>query len=106
MNIKTIKILALAFVLISMSNGAQAQDILPYDNGIDVYHPSPRYRESESHPFRIVAYALHPVGWVIREGVTRPVSYLISSNRVTKSVFGYREPFDYRQPLCFSADGA
>ncbi len=83
---------------------AAAQDMLPADNGLATYHTSPRYRESESHPLRIVAYVLHPVGWVLREVIFRPFSYFASSTEVTRSVLGYREPFDYRQPECFSAD--
>jgi outer membrane protein OmpA-like peptidoglycan-associated protein len=81
-----------------------AQDLLPADNGLATYHTQPRYRESESHPLRIVAYALHPVGWVAREVIFRPLSYFASSSEITRSVMGYREPYDYRQPECFSAD--
>lgn len=81
-----------------------AQDLLPADNGLATYHTSPRYRESESHPLQILAYAFHPVGWVAREVLFRPLSYFASSTETTRSVMGYREPFDYRQPECFSAD--
>lgn len=81
-----------------------AQELLPTDNGLSSYHTAPRYRASESHPLRIAAYVLHPVGWLAREVVFRPFSYLVSSTETTKSVFGFREPFDYRQPECFSAD--
>jgi outer membrane protein OmpA-like peptidoglycan-associated protein len=34
------------------------------------------------------------------------MSYFVSSNETTASVFGYREPFDYRQPECFSAESS
>ena len=82
-----------------------AQDTLPRDNGIARYHQEPRYRESESHPLRIAAYILHPFGWALREGIIRPIDYLISSNETTKSIFGYREPYDYRkEPGCFNAN--
>lgn len=80
---------------------ASAQDLLPRDNGIFTYHTSPRYRESESHPLRTVAYILHPVGWVLREGIYRPFSSFAASTRFTRSFFGFREPFDYREPECF-----
>ena len=83
---------------------AFAQDVLPYDNGLATYHTSPRYRESESHPLRILSYVVHPIGWVAREVLFRPLSYFASSTEVTRSVMGYREPYDYRQPECFSAD--
>ena len=82
----------------------QAQDVLPHDNGLATYHTSPRYRESESHPLRILAYVGHPVGWLAREVLFRPLSYFASSTETTRSVMGYREPYDYRQPECFSAD--
>jgi outer membrane protein OmpA-like peptidoglycan-associated protein len=77
--------LALGLVLIPAF--VAAQERLPYDNGLATYHTAPRYRESESHPIR-------------------PLSYFASSTEVTRSVFGYREPFDFRQPECFSADSS
>jgi len=82
-----------------------AQEQLPYENGFgdySDYHPSPRYRESESHPLRIVAYLLHPIGWAARELIFRPISYFASSTPETRSIFGYREPYDFRRPSCFS----
>ncbi len=99
--------LKLAAIILAASwnvTNVQAQDVLPYDNGLATYHTAPRYRESESHPFRIVAYVLHPVGWLAREVIFRPLSYFASSTEKTRSIMGYREPFDYRQPECFSAD--
>lgn len=83
---------------------ANAQDALPNDNGLATYHTPPRYRPSESHPLRVFAYVVHPVGWVMREAVFRPLSYFASSTETTRSVMGYREPYDYRQPECFSPD--
>jgi outer membrane protein OmpA-like peptidoglycan-associated protein len=83
---------------------ASAQDVLPADNGLATYHTAPRYRETESHPFRVLTYLVHPIGWVAREVIFRPLSYFASSTETTRSVMGYREPFDYRQPECFSAD--
>jgi outer membrane protein OmpA-like peptidoglycan-associated protein len=102
---KKFLVLALALVALVL-NGATtfAQDVLPFDNGLATYHTSPRWRESEEHPLRVVAYVLHPVGWVAREVLFRPLSWFASSTETTRSVMGYREPFDYRQPECFSAD--
>jgi OOP family OmpA-OmpF porin len=88
----------------TVSSSVEAQDMLPADNGLATYHTMPRYRESESHPFRVLAYVVHPVGWLAREVLFRPLSYFASSTETTRSVMGYREPFDYRQPECFSAD--
>lgn len=91
---------------ISVPRGSSAQDALPADNGLEgsQYHPAPRYRESESHPFRVLAYIVHPFGWAARELIFRPLSYFASSTEAHRSVMGFREPFDYRQPECFSAD--
>lgn len=96
--------LALSLVFSAGSSVALAQDSLPADNGLATYHSHPRYRESESHPLRILGYVLHPVGWLAREAFTRPLSYLAGSTETTRSVFGYREPYDFRTPECFAAD--
>ncbi len=95
----TISALVISF---GVSLPAQAQDLLPKDNGIFTYHQMPEWRESESHPLRITAYVLHPVGWVLREGIFRPWSYFVSSTEFTRSFFGYRGALDYRDPDCFS----
>lgn len=96
-------VLSFAIVASFLPQQGVGQELLPYDNGVDTYHTSPRYRESESHPLRIIAYALHPVGWVLREVIFRPLSYFASSTPETRSVMGYREPYDYRKPSCFSS---
>ena len=97
-------IVGAAFLLGNQCSFAQEQ--LPQDTGLpsSSYHTSPRYRISEEHPFRIMAYVLNPIGWVVREGITRPLSYFASSTETTRSVLGFREPYDYRRPECFSAD--
>ena len=95
---------ALSVLVTLQPVSVNAQDVLPYDNGLATYHTSPRYRESESHPLRVVAYVLHPIGWVAREVLFRPLSYFASSSETRKSVMGFREPYDYRQPECFSSD--
>jgi len=103
--VRIVKMKKLVFALmLSLPFVASAQDVLPYDNGLATYHTSPRYRESESHPLRMVGYLFHPVGWLAREVVFRPFSYFASSSETRKSVLGYREPYDYRRPECFSAD--
>lgn len=87
-------------------NEASAQDLLPEDNGVHFYHGSPRYRESEGHPLRLLAYALHPFGWGVRELAIRPISAFVSSNPFNRSLFGFREPYDYREAVCFDTVGA
>ena len=85
---------------------AAAQDLLPRDNGIFTYHKPPRWRESESHPLRTIAYLTHWVGWTAREAIYRPFSYFAASTPFTRSFLGYREPFDFRETVCFSSSGA
>ncbi len=97
------RLLLIAATSIALQCGiARAQDVLPIDHTDSDYHPSPRYRESESHPLRVIAYALHPVGWVLREVIFRPLSYFASSTPETRAIMGYREPYDFRQPSCFA----
>ncbi len=95
------KFVMLAACVLGSASMVSAQDLLPRDHGIFTYHTSPRWRESESHPLRTVAYVLHPVGWVLREAIYRPFSAFAGSTAFTKSFFGFREPFDYREPECF-----
>jgi outer membrane protein OmpA-like peptidoglycan-associated protein len=86
--------------------GAQAQEQIPRDNS-DVYgeyHRPPAYRESESHPLRILAYIVHPIGWLAREVIFRPFSYFASSTPETREIMGYREPHDIYRPTCFSGN--
>jgi outer membrane protein OmpA-like peptidoglycan-associated protein len=98
------KLLVTGLVAATLNSAAvvQAQDLLPDDNGIFTYHQAPRWRESESHPLRVGAYILHPIGWVFREAIFRPLSYFAGSTRFTRSFFGFREPYDYRNPMCFT----
>jgi hypothetical protein len=92
-------------VLLLASSALVAQERYPVEHyPLTHYHEAPRYRESESHPLRILGYILHPIGWVLREGVTRPLSYFASSSEETRAVMGWREPHDYREPECFSGD--
>lgn len=89
---------------VAMSANVSAQDLLPRDNGVNVEHKAPRWRESEEHPLRILAYALHPIGWLAREAVFRPLSAFAGSTETTRSVMGFREPFDYRESSCISTN--
>lgn len=96
-------LLLFAFLILGACiQSSQAQERLPLDNSFEEYHPAPRYRESESHPLRIFAYAFHPVGWFAREILFRPFSYFVSSNPKRASIFGYRDPHDIRRSKCFS----
>ena len=85
---------------------AFGQEEFPADTVVSgmSYHTAPRYRSSEEHPLRLLAYVANPIGWVVREVVTRPFSYFASSSETRRNIMGYREPMDWRQPECFSGD--
>ena len=102
MNIIGKFLIVLSLSLVTFTN-VYSDEILPSDNSFVTYHTSPRYRASEEHPIRIASYLLHPIGWVLRETITRPFSYFMSSTPATRSIFGYREPGDFRTPDCFSS---
>ncbi len=96
----------LVIALLLVSTVSFSQDRLPRDNGMYTYHVDPNYRESESHPIRIVGYLLHPIGWIAREAIFRPLSYFMSSSEFNRSFFGYRDPYDWREAECFSPDSS
>ncbi len=48
------------------------------------------YDESQSNPFRIAAYLLHPVGWLTEWVVFRPFHFLVSATRPQEAFFGHR----------------
>lgn len=85
---------------------AFGQEEFPKDTALAsmTYHSAPRYRSSEEHPLRILSYVVNPIGWVVRETITRPLSYFASSTETSRSVMGYREPSDWKHPECFSGD--
>lgn len=93
----------LASVLLFIVGFLVSQESLPRDRHWDnSYHPYPDYRESEGHPLRIVSYLLHPVGWVLREGITRPISYFASKTQMSRSVTGFRFDGDFAYNSCFT----
>ncbi len=57
------------------------------------------YDDSESHPLRLVAYAVHPVGYALEWAVMRPIHFVVS-NPGLERMFGHtphESPFgDYR----------
>lgn len=46
------------------------------------------YDDSQSHPLRIVAYAVHPIGYALEWLVTRPLHFAVSQKSVER-VFGH-----------------
>jgi hypothetical protein len=99
------KFITLLFVFfIVLSSTAFSQERLPYDNTSNGFHEAPRYRASEAHPLRILAYIFHPVGWVAREFIFRPMSYIASSTPTRARIFGFREPYDNRRTMCYNGE--
>lgn len=46
------------------------------------------YDDSQAHPLRLAAYAVHPVGFALEWLVTRPIHFLVSQPRLER-VFGH-----------------
>ena len=60
------------------------------------------YDDSESHPLRLIAYAVHPIGWALEWLVTRPIHFVASQPRIEpvsghvphESPWGNYEPYE------------
>jgi len=60
------------------------------------------YDDSESHPLRLAAYAVHPIGWLLEWSVMRPLHFLVSHPQLEpitghvphESPFGSYEPYE------------
>ena len=50
------------------------------------------YDDSQSNPFRTLAYSLHPVGWLAEWPIFRPFHYLVSGT-------GQQEAFSATVPI-------
>lgn len=48
------------------------------------------YDDSQSHPLRVAAYLMHPVGWLAEWIVFRPFHFLVSATKPQEAVFGHR----------------
>ena len=48
------------------------------------------YDDSQSNPFRIAAYLMHPVGWLAEWIVFRPFHFLVSATEPQEAFFGHR----------------
>ncbi len=47
------------------------------------------YDDSQSHPLRIAAYLLHPVGWITEWLVFRPFHFIVSATAPQEAFFGH-----------------
>ncbi len=48
------------------------------------------YDDSQSHPLRIAAYLMHPVGWLAEWTIFRPFHFLVSATEPQEAFFGHR----------------
>ena len=58
------------------------------------------YDDTQSHPFRLAAYALNPVGYAIEWMVMRPIHFVVSQPKLER-VFGHtphESPFGDYEP--------
>jgi len=46
------------------------------------------YDDSESHPLRVAAYAMHPVGWALEWLIARPLHFFVSEPDA-EPIFGH-----------------
>ena len=52
------------------------------------------YRDEESHPFRVIAYVLNPVGVALEWAIFRPMHWAVSRPS-TAPIFGHTCDYDY-----------
>lgn len=55
-----------------------------------VFAAPDEYDDSQSNPFRVAAYLLHPVGVVAEWVLFRPLHFLVSANEPLEEFFGHR----------------
>jgi hypothetical protein len=82
---RTLLSLAVALCLVGSSPRAWAHDA---------------YDDSESHPLRLAAYALNPVGFAIEWLVMRPIHFVVSTPQLERA-FGHvphENPFGGYEP--------
>ena len=48
------------------------------------------YDDSQSNPFRVAAYLLHPIGWLTEWIVYRPFHFLVSATQPQEAFFGHQ----------------
>ena len=70
---RLIRMLLVIALLLTMPVGAMAHDA---------------YDDSESHPLRIVAYVVHPIGYAVEWLVMRPIHFVVSQPKLER-VFGH-----------------
>jgi len=53
-----------------------------------------KYDDSQSHPLRILAYLVHPIGYALEWAIARPIHYVVSREGAD-IVFGHTPHDDY-----------
>ena len=48
------------------------------------------YEDSQSHPLRIAAYLMYPIGWLTEWTVMRPFHFMVSATEPQEAFFGHR----------------
>ena len=48
------------------------------------------YEDGQSHPLRIAAYLMHPIGWLAEWTVMRPFHFIVSATEPQEAFFGHR----------------
>jgi len=48
------------------------------------------YDDSQSHPLRVAAYLLHPIGWLAEWTIFRPFHLIVSATEPQEAFFGHR----------------
>jgi len=64
------------------------------------------YDDTQSHPLRLIAYAVNPVGYAIEWAVMRPIHFVVSQPKLER-VFGHtphENPFGDYYPYMADAD--
>jgi len=55
-----------------------------------VYAYPDEYDDSQSHPLRIAAYLIHPIGWLAEWLIYRPFHLMVSGTEPQEALFGHR----------------
>jgi hypothetical protein len=67
-----------------------------YDGHVGFAKPVDAYDDSQSHPFRIIGYIVHPVGYALEWAIFRPIHWFVAQPSLVK-VFGHvpHDEYDY-----------
>jgi hypothetical protein len=78
------RLLAVLMVVFALSAPGVASAAEPVD----------AYDDSQSHPFRIIGYIVHPVGYALEWAIFRPIHWVVAQPNLEK-VFGHVSHDEY-----------